>query len=168
MRVLFLFVFLSSLTFAQVNNTDGSNRLLKNSFSLNIGTAILANAVGLNYERVMPKKNMYYTLSVGANIYRLVFFTTENHTVLSIRNGLITGLDARNHFEASIGLGWDNVNKEASGGIYGSGGSSASQYSQFIPVANIGYRFQAPNKDFVFRTGLGFPELIYLGIGVAL
>ena len=167
MRVLFLFVFLSSLTFAQVNDTDGSNGLLKNSFSLNIGTAILATAAGLNYERVMPKKNMYYTLSAGVNLFRFVFFTTENHTVLSIRNGLITGLDARNHFEASIGLGWDNVNKEASGGIYGSGGSSASQYNQFIPVGNVGYRFQAPNKNFVFRTGFGFPELLYISFGVA-
>ncbi len=167
MRVLFLFVFLSSQTFAQVNDADGSNRLHKNSFSLNIGTALLANGGGIKYERVIPKKSVYYTLSAGANLFRFDFFTTENHTVFSISNGLIMGLDTRNHFEASIGLGWDNVNKEASGGIYGSGGSSASQYGQFVPVGNIGYRFQAPNEDFVFRTGFGFPELIYVGIGVA-
>ena len=165
MRVLFLFVLLSNFTYAQSDESAVGN-LKQNSFSLNIGTALLANGGGVKYERLIPKNKMYYTLSAGANLFRFNFFTTENHTVLFISNGLITGLDTRNHFEASIGLGWDNVNKEASGGIYGSGGSSASQYSQFIPVANIGYRFQAPNKDFVFRTGLGFPELIYVGIGV--
>jgi len=166
MRVLFLFVLLSSFTYAQPDEL-ALGTLQKNSFSLNIGTALLANGGGVKYERVMPKKNMYYALSAGVNLFRFDFFTTENHTVLFISNGFITGLDKRNHFEASIGLGWDSVNKEASGGIYGSGGSPASQYSQFIPVANIGYRFQGPNKDFVFRTGLGFPELIYVGIGVA-
>ena len=167
MRVLFLFVLLSNLAFAQSNESTVNGILQKNSLSFNVGTALLANGGGIKYERLIPKKSVYYTLSAGAHLFRFDFFTTENHTVLSINNGLITGLDKRNHFEASIGLGWDNVNKEASSGIYGSGGSAASQYSQFIPVANMGYRFQAPNKDFVFRTGIGFPELVYVGLGVA-
>lgn len=168
MRVLFLFILLSNFTFAQSDESVVQGTLQKNSLSLNIGTALLANGGGVKYERIIPRKKMYYTLSAGANLFRFDFFSTENHTVLFISNGLITGLDKRNHFEASIGLGWDDVNKEASGSIYGgSGGSSAAQYSQFIPVANIGYRFQAPNKDFVFRTGVGFPELIYVGLGVA-
>lgn len=165
MRVLFLFILLSNFTFAQSDESVVQGTLQKNCFSLNIGTALLANGGGVKYERLIPRKKMYYTLSAGANLFRFDFLTKENHTVLFISNGLITGLDKRNHFEASIGLGWHYVNREASSGTYFS--NSAYQYSQFIPVANIGYRFQAPNKDFVFRTGVGFPELIYVGLGVA-
>ncbi len=36
---------------------------------------------------------------------------------------------------------------------------------QIVPAVNFGYRFQKPGGDYVFRTGTGFPELLYLGAG---
>ena len=165
MRVLFIFALLSNLMFAQADEADEQSMLRKNSISLSFGSAILINGLGMNYQRVIPKTGYYYSLSAGANFFQIDFFRTETHSVIFISNGIITGLDQRNHFEANIGLGWDQVNKSSSSGFYGGGGSSASQYSQFIPVGNIGYRFQAPNKDFVFRTGIGLPELLYVSFG---
>ena len=82
----------------------------------------------------------------------------ENHYVVYISNGLITGLNKRNHFEVNLGLGWDQVQYP---------NASGSGYNRYIPALNIGYRFQKPNESFVFRCGVGLPELIYFGFGLA-
>ena len=73
-------------------------------------------------------------------------------------NGLITGINKEKHFEASLGLGWEQVQYP---------NASRSNYNTYIPAVNIGYRFQKPNESFVFRCGVGLPELIYFGFGRA-
>jgi len=35
------------------------------------------------------------------------------------------------------------------------------------PSGNIGYRFQKPGKNFIFRAGGGWPEAAYLSVGIA-
>lgn len=167
MRVLIIFLFLVNSIFAQTQNEQIKTSLNKNSLSFNIGTAILANGLGLKYERIIARKKLYYSISANVNFFRFSFFGAENHTVLSVSNGFITGIDERNHFDANVGLGWDYVNVESYGGIYGSGGSPASQYNQFLPVASFGYRYQVPNDGFIFRTGVGYPELLYISFGVS-
>ena len=167
MKGVIIFLFLVNSTFAQTQIEQIKTSLNRNSLSFNIGTAILANGLGLKYERIIPRKHLYYSISANANFFRFSFFGVENHTVLYLSNGFITGIDERSHFDASIGLGWDYVNVESYGGIYGSGGSAASQYNQFLPVASFGYRYQVPNDGFIFRTGVGFPELVYLSLGVS-
>ncbi|MEE3146177.1 MAG: hypothetical protein VX280_08415 [Bacteroidota bacterium] len=167
MRVLIIFLFLVNSIFAQTQNEQIKTSLNKNSLSFNIGTAILANGLGLKYERIIARKQLYYSISANVNFFRFSFFGAENHTVLSVSNGFITGIDERNHFDANVGLGWDYVNVESYGGIYGSGGSPASQYNQFLPVASFGYRYQVPNDGFIFRTGVGYPELLYISFGVS-
>ncbi len=167
MRVLIIFLFLVNSIFAQTQNEQIKTSLNKNSLSFNVGTAILANGLGLKYERIIARKQLYYSISANVNFFRFSFFGAENHTVLSVSNGFITGIDERNHFYANIGLGWDYVNVESYGGIYGSGGSPASQYNQFLPVASFGYRYQVPNDGFIFRTGVGYPELLYISFGVS-
>lgn len=37
-----------------------------------------------------------------------------------------------------------------------------------LPVANWGYRFYKPNSKFYFRTGIGSPEVLYIGIGLGI
>lgn len=167
MRVLIIFLFLVNSIFAQIQNEQIKTSLNKNSLSFNIGTAILANGLGLKYERIIARKQLYYSISANVNFFRFSFFGAENHTVLSVSNGFITGIDERNHFDANVGLGWGYVNVESYGGIYGSGGSPASQYNQFLPVASCGYRYQVPNDGFIFRTGVGYPELLYISFGVS-
>ena len=36
------------------------------------------------------------------------------------------------------------------------------------PAINIGYRRNVPGKHFLYRTGIGYPEGIYFGVGYAL
>ena len=149
---------LSSITFSQSKKMSSKNNLNGNNISLNLGSALIANGLGLKYERLIPRKKVYYTLIGGAHFYRVNFFSVENHSIVYISNGLITGLKKRNHFEASLGLGWDQVQYES---------ASGSGYNAYFPAVNIGYRFQKPNESFVFRSGVGLPELIYFGFGLA-
>jgi len=34
-----------------------------------------------------------------------------------------------------------------------------------FPATNIGYRYQKPGGRLIFRTGLGFPEILYASLG---
>ena len=57
MRLLIVFVlvlFASNITFSQSENTDLKNSLNCNNISLNIGSALIANGIGLKYERLIP------------------------------------------------------------------------------------------------------------------
>lgn len=64
------------------------------------------------------------------------------------------------HLELGTGLRLvDLVNK----------GNYINEHILFItPVINIGYRWQSLVKSsFVFRTGIGYPDLLYFSIGYA-
>ena len=39
--------------------------------------------------------------------------------------------------------------------------------STILPVISTGYRFQKPKGGLVFRTGIGYPEGVYLSLGYA-
>ncbi len=41
-----------------------------------------------------------------------------------------------------------------------------SNYVRLSPVGSLGYRFQKPEGGILFRTGLGYPEGVFIGIGV--
>ena len=62
------------------------------------------------------------------------------------------------HFETDIGAAYlfnivkDNYDKKV--GI--------------TPIISLGYRFQKKNGHFVFRTGVGWPDCIYISLGFAL
>ncbi len=156
--VLVLILAASNITFSQSENTDLKNSLNCNNISLNIGSALIINGIGLKYERLIPRKKVYYTLMGGVHFNRINFFGVEDHLTIYFSNGLITGINKQKHFEASLGLGLDKYRFHYSRDF---------RYSEFAPIFNIGYRFQAPDESYVFRSGIGFPELLYLGFGLS-
>ena len=147
----------SNITFSQSKKMSSKNNLNGNNISLNLGSALVANGVGLKYERLIPEKSILY-INRGVHFYHVNFIGVTNHYAVYISNGLITNLNKRNHFEASLGLCWDQVQYP---------NASGSGYNRYIPALNIGYRFQKSNESFVFRSGFGLPELIYFGFGLA-
>lgn len=64
--------------------------------------------------------------------------------------GILTGVK-KHHFEASGGL-VKSLNED---------------YNIFPLSGSIGYRIQKPKGHFVFRTGVGWPEALYFGLGVS-
>jgi hypothetical protein len=68
---------------------------------------------------------------------------------------LLTGKKA-SHIEFGAGavLSWDTSAKH----FY-------PIWSDNYIAANLGYRYQKPGGSFVFRTGIGWPEFLYLSLG---
>jgi len=45
---------------------------------------------------------------------------------------------------------------------------SLEKYYDIIPLpGSIGNRIQKPNGHFIFRTGVGWPEALYFGLGLS-
>jgi len=157
MRVLFVFVLLSTLTFAQPEDVPAPSLLNRNSISFDAGWALLAYGIGLKYERLSPSKkhNMYTAFSIGANYHEVNFFSIDRHFMPSVRLGLITGKKIKHHFEVMGGGGllYTRPIGKSAGMIW--------------PAFNLGYRYQVPEQGFVFRTGVGFPEFLYVGFGIS-
>jgi hypothetical protein len=129
-------------------------KMLNNSINLSIGPGgLLALYVpaGIFYERMfqgerfLPKLTKFVDVGVGAAAY----WEGESAFVFS-RYGILTG-HKKYHLEATLGaVGYLN------GDIIG-----------VLPAASIGMRRQKPNSHYVFRTGVGIPEAIYVSWGVS-
>lgn len=57
-----------------------------------------------------------------------------------------------NHLEVGLGAMYAEYTEEEAEAI-------------LLPAGNLGYRFQKPDGRFIFRTGVGFPEAIYISFG---
>lgn len=155
-RVLFIFVLLSNLTFAQTDANVEPTTLNKNHINANAGWSILAYGISLDYERLMPSKkhNIYSSFSIGVGLYEINFFTIDQYFVPSFQYGIITGLESKHHFEAKAGFSLP-LNR------------SPLRFDDFdiLPNVKIGYRYQAPKESFLFRAGGGLPDLLFVGFG---
>ena len=129
-------------------------KMLNNSINLSIGPGgIVAFYVpaGIFYERMfqgerfLPNLTKFVDVGVGA----VGYWEGESAFVFS-RYGILTG-HKKYHLEATLGaVGYLN------GDIVG-----------VLPAASIGMRRQKPNSHYVFRTGVGIPEAIYVSWGVS-
>jgi hypothetical protein len=72
---------------------------------------------------------------------------TQSLFIIS-RFGILTG-SRRSHFEAKAGVGffWDG------------------DLLSLFPSVSVGYRKQKPGSGFIFRTGIGFPDALYVSWG---
>lgn len=145
----------SVTSFGQGTPSDSIKpKMLNNSINLSIGPGgIVAFYVpaGIFYERMfqgerfLPKLTKFVDLGVGA----VGYWEGESVFVFS-RYGILTG-HKKYHLEATLGaVGYLN------GDIVG-----------MLPAASIGMRRQKPNSHYVFRTGVGIPEAIYVSWGVS-
>lgn len=143
----------STTSLGQATPSDSMKpKMLNNSINLSIGPGgIVAFYVpaGIFYERMfqgerfLPKLTKFVDVGVGA----VGYWEGESAFVFS-RYGILTGHN-KYHLEATLGaVGYLN------GDIVG-----------VLPAASIGMRRQKPNSHYVFRTGVGIPEAIYVSWG---
>ncbi len=175
MRVLFVFLLMSSLSLGQNKVSSEKPNLNTNIISGNIGSFIIAHNAGITYERILPNfllkkhKNLQsvFSLSLNGNYTEYYFFgkTLERLIIPYTSYGVIYTFnnqknEIKNHLEVNFGLGI----------AYNTGISDASTYDEtsgLKPVFRFGYRYQAPKKRFVFKVGMGAPELFHLGFGIS-
>lgn len=172
---MFSWVYLCSVcsAYAQESASVATGRALKkNVIHATAGTAGLMGAYNLNYERMLAGgkegnlKGLWAKAGVGGwGIW------SSGGPYQSLMLGALTGQKS-SHFEINFGLArmvdqsaYDHAKHMS---IYLS--EPLPPKSNFInirAVGSAGYRLQKPGGRFLLRTGIGYPEAVYLGIGAA-
>jgi len=130
-------------------DTEEPAPINKNSVQGTTGTMLVFFTANVNYERMVKELPKSY-LSVKAGFGGYASWNSSGQTY-SLSLVHLAG-KKNNHLESGAGLiylhekGWE---------------------SQLWPDLHIGYRYQKPDGELLFRTGLGFPEGLYLGAGFA-
>lgn len=115
-----------------------------------LGFGGLIGTATINYERILTQHFDKFITATFAKVgYGAYTGWGGDGQYLFLQYGILTGKKAH-HFETSVGPNFTV------------GGDST------LPVAfGFGYRHHKPGKPFMIRTGIGFPETIYFGMGLS-
>jgi hypothetical protein len=144
----------------------------KNSVHATAGFAGLMGAYNVTYERMIleSKGDGFQGLwvKVGTGGWGV---WSSGGPYQSLMLGILTGARS-SHFELNFGI-VRMVNKSTyerdkyTSDFYSEPAPSKSSYTHIRPAGSVGYRYQKPGGRFLFRTGIGYPETLYLGLGTA-
>ena len=159
-----LILFTSSLALSQ--SDDWKNKkatefnselhLNKNNVNFGLGYGVIAINANTTYQRLKAHQKIYSVWSAGLSYLFVGFFSDDHIFIPSLRYGIMTGIDKKHHFEINAG-------PQLLVGIYNDRLDFAA--SEFDFGFNVGYRMQKPQGSKIFRTGVGYPELLYVGLG---
>ena len=144
--------------FGQSKLNDTNTRLLlnKNNVNFGLGYGIIAINANATYQRLKAHRKIYSVWSAGLNYLFVSFFSEDHLLIPSLRYGIMTGVDKTHHFEINAG-------PQLLVGIYNNKLDFAASVFDF--GFNVGYRKQKPQDAKIFRVGVGYPELLYVGFG---
>ena len=149
-----LFIVSNSLVTAQEENIDSLKiNLNKNSINLSLGPGgILALFIPahVSYERLFQGKvfGSRNSTIVDFGVGGASHWEGVSPFIIS-RFGILTG-SGRRHFEAKVGACFF---------------FAGDMQNMLLPSGSIGYRKQKPGGHFIFRTGIGFPDALYVSLG---
>ena len=139
------FIFNSS-----AQNLLDQNQLKKNHIHYSIGTLLFFSSSQVSYERLFFYSKGDFPLAIGANLGIGIYSTDDSSDEIGFLFNpnfvFLTGRN-KNHFEARLGLTFLDLD------------------NLIRPSYLAGYRFQKPEGGWSFRTGMGFPETVYVGVG---
>ena len=163
--------FLQFTAFCQEMDTDAKRSgLKKNAVYLTGGSVLAYGAAEGNYERLLGESARGFLSSYWVRAGYGVWYNWEDSG-----NLFVIGLSAltgrkKSHAEFNIGfttkydpdsydIGVNNAQ------LSGEQLPSKSEYRENQMAGSIGYRFQKPGGHFIFRTGIGYPESLYISLG---
>jgi hypothetical protein len=144
-----LFIVSNSSVTAQEEKTDPLKiNLNKNSINLSYGIL----SAYLSYESLFQGKvfGIRNSTIVDYGLGGLAHWDGASPFIIS-RFGILTG-SGRRHFEAKVGACFF---------------FAGDMQNMLLPSGSIGYRKQKPGSRFIFRTGIGFPDVLYVSWGVS-
>jgi hypothetical protein len=167
--LLFVIVF-KSKGYSQELYASTLNNDHKNAIYGNIGFVPVWGVINGAYERRILKTGNALLNSLWAKVgggYWLQVSSGGPHILAGVTALSGTG---KNHLEVSLGFvslyNYSDYKKDlASYQILGNVEPSKSDFVDNYVAGGIGYRFQNPENGFIFRTGVSFPEAIYIGLG---
>ncbi len=160
MRKLLLFLLFCALTKTMYAQERPSVEPSKNAIYASFGSVLFLNSAQLTYDRLLAKseagffKSYYLTFKGGGEA--ALDFSGNGRGSGYLMSAGVTGLTGKrkNHFELGLGIGYFIESNRFSGQNQGN----------LYPTIAIGYRKQTSN-GFLFRTGIGVAEWLYLGFG---
>lgn len=150
-----------------------SYRLQSNVIAFSAGFFPVFSVLNLHYERKIyenqtaPFKTVY--LRGNAGTWSGIKFGGHH---AGIAFSALTGL-GKNHFEMRLGatsiIETDRYHNEKNNPLNFPDKQPVvlKNYIAFWPSIAIGYRYQKSGNPFVFRTGVGYPDAVYLSVGVS-
>jgi len=152
-----ILLFISNAIAAQDVKPDSiESKMFNNAIygSIGINMEILGEAwftATAYYERMFRKNVQKSKIStfLKAGLGNTAYWEDASSYIMA-QFGLLTGAK-KHHLEASAGL-VKSFDKD---------------YDIFPLSATIGYRIQKPQGHFIFRTGVGWPETLYFGLGLS-
>ncbi|PVY41781.1 hypothetical protein [Pontibacter virosus] len=164
---------LCSHTYAQESaDAEGNQGFRKNAILATMGTVGLMGAYNLSFERMLlaSKEGSIQGLWTKAGVGGWGVWSTGG-PYQSLMLGTMTG-KRNSHLELNGGLarmfnktGYDHAEDMST--YFSEPQPLKSDYIHIRIVGAVGYRFQKPTSRFLFRSGVGYPETLYLGIGAA-
>lgn len=146
LMLILVFIMLSNVLSQNAKENEKTSYVAKNCLNASFGAVVLTYTnAGLNYERIIgygkrPTISAVF-MRIGLGIWQ-DWGNAATNTLATIN--YLTG-HKNNHFEYGYGL------------VYSKG------FDPFIvPAGNVGYRYQNPKGGLVFRTGIAFPETIFV------
>jgi hypothetical protein len=161
---IFLACFFELVSYAQTYDSDGvlssvnsrdsikDNKNYKNVLQGGIGSALLYFPAYIYYERKLQdhflgsRFSSFLTLGTG-----IAAHWEGESAYTSMKFGLLLG-QKKAHLETAVGISYFYF------------GDLKDEVAPF--AITIGYRANAPGKRFVFRTGVSWPEAVYVSWGV--
>jgi len=169
---------LITVLFVNIAKTQTQDSIVlapKNALYVSVGNMGLWMTANVNYERLLNIKNAKpfnkYYLHFGAGVFEtwgisgstavlsFKWLRGQKNSHLELGLGVASLFDKQNYDIGVINADFPTPGTEPKPTIW--------QYTDFYPAATIGYRFQKPKGGFVFRTGIAYPDGIYLSVGFA-
>ena len=143
-------------SYSSAFSQQDSLRKTDNYYKMNLihgsfGTMVLGYTANIFYDRLLSpigKQNTTCTF-IRIGYQDNIILTDPNGSALILEGGVLTGRNF-GHFEGALGITYIQTDNNV-----------------IRPAFSIGFRGQKPNGSFMFRTGLGFPELLFFGAGIA-
>ena len=139
--------------------------------------SIPATTNGLNKNILYGSTGIFmYIFGASANVERIIYYKESafiKYCLTKISFGSWADLwDSGSHFESHIGLAVIYNKSDYDSGViyeedYYKNKLTKSDYIEYHPSVAFGYRYQKSGGIFVFRTGVGFPEYIYVSFGIS-
>jgi hypothetical protein len=180
-KLLFLFlVCIAGPVFAQPQEKEVSGRnknisdlSVKNFIYAQGGYCLIGYNGSVNYERQLFRlgKNRSAAVTMRAGYGKWLFWTGGGPGGILSANMVF--FKKASHLEGGFGAGalYDRKFYEQMVEQYrhfnGEPPLPKHECMIYTPVINLGYRYQNPTGEFIFRVGMCYPEGAYTGIGVA-
>ena len=169
--VLLVAIPLFSHTIFGQSEQEAPERIGKNVVQASAGFGGVIAAYSVNYERLLLRfeDNSLVGLWGKAGLGEWAMFGDNGGGYQRLMVGLLTG-KSKGHFELNFG-GARMYNQRGFENYWKINDPQAepvkSNYVQWDPAGSLGYRFQKPEGGILFRTGLGYPEGIFIGLGAS-